>query len=89
MWDAIARMLTGLRGSFSNLGLPADRLRWWEYPLEPVVKSPTDATYTCNKALGSPSVAGCEAALYEFIQPGLVTLDPSVGPLINIAGTSN
>ena len=82
-------MLTGLRGSFSNLNGPTDQLRWWEYPLEPPVPSPINVDYRCKEALGSPSVASCEAALYEFIQPGLITLDPSIGPIINIAGASD
>ena len=87
MQNTLARILKGLETNQNSL-LARDHPRWWQYPIEPPTPIPVNVKYTCDETLGSPSTANCEAALYEFVQSGDVTLDPASGPIIKIAGKS-
>lgn len=87
MQNSLARIITGLQ-TIQNSLLVRDHPRWWQYPIEPPTPIPVNVEYTCDETLGSPSTANCEAALYEFVQSGDVTLDPASGPIIKIAGKS-
>ena len=85
MQNELARMLKGL--SKNQLSLIYTRHpRWWEYSIEPPTPIPVNVDYVCDKTLGSPSTANCEAALYEFVQSGNVILDPMSGPIIKVTG---
>ena len=85
MQNNIARLLEGLEANQIAL-LKPDHPRWWELPSEPPTPIPVNVKYACDATLGSPSIANCEAALYEFIQSGDVTLDPALGPIIKVSG---
>ena len=85
MQDSLARMLNGLQSSQNSLIL-RHHPRWWEFPTEPPTPIPVNVKYACDEALGSPSAANCEAALYEFVQSGDVMLDPELGPIIKVTG---
>ena len=87
MQDSIARVIEGLDYNQQSLR-DRDHPRWWQYPIEPPTPIPVNVVYACDETLGSPSTANCEAALYEFIQSGDVTLDPTLGPIIKTAGIS-
>lgn len=85
MQDKLARMLKGLSYSLNSLK-SGDHPRWWEYPVEPPTPIPINVKYACDKTLGSPSIANCEAALLGFVQRGSVVLDPMSGPIIKVIG---
>ena len=87
MQNSLARMLSGLETN-QNFLLGRGHPRWWEYRIGPPTPIPLNVKYACDEALGSPSVANCEAALYEFVQSGDVTLDPELGPIIKVTGES-
>ena len=88
MQNNIARMLEGLEANQIALFSP-DHPRWWEFPAEPPTPIPVNVKYACDATLGNPSMANCEAALYEFIQSGDVILDPALGPIIKVSGGSS
>ena len=88
MQDNLARMLNGLEFNRNSL-MYRDHPRWWEYPIGPPTPVPINVKYACDEALGRPSVANCEAALYEFVQSGDVMLDPELGPIIKVIGISS
>lgn len=83
--NSLARILKGLESIRDSL-IGQDHPRWWQYPVGPPTPIPVNVKYACNATLGSPSTANCEAALYEFLQSGDVTLDPASGPIIKISG---
>ena len=87
MQNMVARMLEGLEANQDAL-LHPDHPRWWEFPAVPPTPIPVNVKYACDATLGSPSMANCEAALYEFIQSGDVILDPALGPIIKVSGGS-
>ena len=87
MQNTLARILKGLETNQGSLSI-RDHPRWWQYPIEPPTPIPVNVKYTCDETLGSPSTGNCEAALYEFVQSGDVTLDPASGPIIKIVGKS-
>lgn len=87
MQNNLASMINGLQSSLKSL-LELEHSRWWQYPIEPATPIPVNVKYVCDEALGSPSTANCEAALYEFIQSGDVLLDPMSGPIIKVTGES-
>ena len=87
MQNNLASMLNGLESN-QNSFLSSYHPRWWEYHVGPPTPIPLNVKYACDEALGSPSVANCEAALYEFVQSGEVTLDPELGPIIKVTGES-
>ena len=60
--------------------------RWWQATLGPSTPHPSNVKLTCAASLGSPSNANCEAALFQFMRSGHVTLGPK-HPLIRTAGT--
>ena len=84
--NRLARVLEGLQGGRHVLRRP-NHPRWWVYPIEPLTPVPNNVIYGCDASLGSPSLANCEAALYQFVQSGDVSLDPASGPVIKISGT--
>ncbi|CAD6592368.1 MAG: hypothetical protein ASARMPREDX12_006046 [Alectoria sarmentosa] len=83
--NRLARVLEGLQGGRHVLRRP-NHPRWWVYPIEPLTPVPNNVIYGCDASLGSPSLANCEAALYQFVQSGDVSLDPASGPVIKISG---
>lgn len=85
MQNNVARMLEGLEAN-QNALLSSDHPRWWEFPAEPPTPIPVNVKYACDATFGSPSMANCEAALYEFIQSGDVILEPALGPIIKVSG---
>ena len=85
MQNSLARMLKGLGKDQRSL-IDDDHSRWWQYSIEPPTPIPVNVKYACDKTLGSPSIANCEAALYEFVQSGDVILDPVSGPIIKVTG---
>ena len=87
MQNDVARVLMGLERNQDSL-IGRDHPRWWQYPIEPPTPIPVNVKYACDAKLGSPSTGNCEAALYEFLQSGDVTLDPVSGPIIRVAGES-
>lgn len=87
MQNRLARILTGLETNQKFLR-SRDHPRWFQYPIEPPTPVPINVKYACDEKLGSPSTANCEAALYEFVQSGDVTLDPASGPIIKVTGRS-
>ena len=87
MQNNIARMLEGLQTRQISLLDPGHE-RWWQYPVEPPTPIPINVKYACDETLGSPNIANCEAALYEFVQSGDVTIDPAYGPMIKVTGNS-
>ena len=86
MQNTVARMLNGLESS--RYSLREDHRRWWQYTVEPPTPIPVNVKYVCDATLGSPGTADCEAALYEFVQLGELTLDPMSGPIIKVTGKS-
>ena len=88
MQNNIVRILEGLEANQDALSSP-DHPRWWELPAVPPTPIPVNVKYACDATLGAPSIANCEAALYEFIQPGDVILDPVSGPIIRVSGGSS
>ena len=88
MQNNVARMLEGLEANQDAL-LHPDHPRWWEFPAVPPTPIPVNVKYACDATLGSPNMANCEAALYEFIQSGDVILDPALGPIIKVSGGSS
>ena len=85
MQNNLARLLKGLSKNQRSL-IFQDHPRWWQYSIEPPTPIPVNVDYACDKTLGSPSTANCEAALYEFVQSGDVVLDPVSGPIIKVSG---
>ena len=85
MQNNLARLLKGLAKNQHSL-IYQDHPRWWQYSIEPPTPIPINVNYACDKTLGSPSTANCEAALYEFVQSGDVVLDPVSGPIIKVSG---
>ena len=85
MQNRLARILKGLSEDLRSLR-EHDHSRWWQYSIESPTPIPVNVNYTCDKTLGSPSIANCEAALYEFVQSGDVILDPMSGPIIKVTG---
>ena len=85
MQNRLARILKGLSEDQHSL-IEHDHSRWWQYSIEPPTPIPVNVNYACDKTLGSPSIANCEAALYEFVQSGDVILDPTSGPIIKVTG---
>ena len=85
MQDNVARMLKGLSRN-GNYLRSETHPRWWQYPIEPPTPIPINVKYDCDETLGSPSIANCEAALYDLVQSGDVTLDPMSGPIIKVTG---
>ncbi len=78
-------MIKGLQANQDSL-TSRDHLRWWQYPIKPPTPIPVNVKYACDSALGSPSTANCEAALYEFVESGDVIIDPVSGPIIKVTG---
>lgn len=60
--------------------------RWWQTTLGPPTPHPSNVKLTCAASLGSPSNANCEAALFQYMRSGPVTLGPK-HPVIRTAGT--
>ena len=85
MQNNLARLLEGLAANQISL-ISEDHPRWWEYPVGPPTPIPINVQYACDESLGSPSIANCEAALYEFVQSGDIILDPVSGPIIKVTG---
>ena len=85
MQNDLARVLDGLADNQLSL-IYEEHPRWWEYPVGPPTPIPINVQYACDERFGSPRIANCEAALYEFVQSGDLTLDPVSGPIIKVAG---
>lgn len=60
--------------------------RWWQTTLGPRTPHPSNVKLTCAASLGSPSNPNCEAALFQFMRSGRVTIGPK-HPVIRTAGT--
>ena len=88
MLNNLARILEGLEAN-QNALLSPEHPRWWEFPAVPPTPIPVNVKYACDATLGSPSMANCEAALYEFLESGDVILDPALGPIIKVSGGSS
>lgn len=87
MQNSLARVLKGIGMNQGSL-IGRNHPRWWQYSIDPPTPVPVNVKYSCDETLGSPSTGNCEAALYEFVQSGDVTLDPALGPVIKLAGKS-
>ena len=83
--DEVFRTLGAFNDDWRNGLLNFNHPRWWQYTLGPPTPHPQNVKLTCADKLGSPSSANCEAALFQFLRSGDVTLGPN-HPFIRTAG---
>ena len=58
-------------------------VRWWDFPVQPSIPTPRNVEYQCDPALGKPSFASCEGALFQFLQPGNLDVNPGQSLIIS------